>query len=197
MDKLGQELQGHPNHVFVQSLVTGLREGFHIGYKGPKKSCVSWNLKSTQGNPEVVDKYLDKETLQGRVGGPFEPPPPSLTCNVTPLGSFPRKTQGIGTQLSTSPTLVGTQSTFNYKRMSTLLHYVTVDKAISIIKQFGPGAWLRKVDIEEAFRIIPVHPDDWHLLGMYWEGQYYHDKRLSMGSRSSPYIFDQLPIALE
>ena len=44
VDRLEQELQGHPNQVFVQSLVTGLREGFHIGYKGPEKSRVSRNL---------------------------------------------------------------------------------------------------------------------------------------------------------
>ena len=75
VDRLEQELQGHPNHTFVQSLVASLREGFHIGYKGPEKSRVSRNLKSAKDNPDVVYKFLDKETLLGRVGGPFDHPP--------------------------------------------------------------------------------------------------------------------------
>ena len=118
--RLEQELQVHPNHVFVQSLFTGLTEGFHISYKGPEKSRVSWNLKSAQENPWVVDKYLDKETLLGWVGGPLKTPFPNMQCH--PIGVIPkeRKTQGNGTQFSTSPTLMGTQSTITYQRMSTL-----------------------------------------------------------------------------
>ena len=93
VDRLEQELQGHRNHTFVQSLVAGLREGFHIGYKGPEKSRVSWNLKSAKDNPDVVDKFLDKETLLGRVGGPFDHPSfPNMQCH--PIGVIPKKDPG-------------------------------------------------------------------------------------------------------
>ena len=51
--------------------------------------------------------------------------------------------------------------------------------------------------MEAAFRIVPVHPSQWHLLGMKWEGKYYFDKVLSMGGRSSPSIFDRIADALE
>ena len=54
--------------------------------------------------------------------------------------------------------------------------YVTIDDAIKGIKRFGPGSFLAKTDIESAFRLIPVHPDDYELLGMKWEGKYYYDK---------------------
>ena len=57
--------------------------------------------------------------------------------------------------------------------------------------------FLSKVDIECAFCIGPVHPDDWHLTGMKFNNQYYFDMRLSMGSRSSPYNFDTIGQALE
>ena len=196
VDRVEQELQGHPNQVFVQSLVTGLREGFHIGYKGPEKSRVSQNLKSAQENPDMADKYLDKETLLGQVGGAFENPPfPNMQCH--PIGVIPKKDPGKWHAILHLSYPDGDSINFHIPKDEYSLHYVTVDKAISIIKQLGPGTLLGKVDIEEAFRIIPVHPDDWHLLGMHWVGQYYYDKRLSMGGRSSPYIFDQLPIALE
>ena len=61
----------------------------------------------------------------------------------------------------------------------------------------GAGCFLSKVDIECAFHIAPFHPDDWHLLGMKFNNQYYFDMRLSMGSRSSPYNFDTIGQALE
>ena len=77
------------------------------------------------------------------------------------------------------------------------LHYVTVDSAISIIKTLGRGARLSKVDIEPAFHIIPLHPSQWHLLGMSWNEKFYFDKWLTMGGRSSPFEFDKLPTALE
>ena len=77
------------------------------------------------------------------------------------------------------------------------LHYVTVDTAISIIKTLGQGAWLSKVDIESAFRIIPLHLSQWNLLGMTWDGKFYFDKRLTMGGSSGPFEFDKLPTAIK
>ena len=57
--------------------------------------------------------------------------------------------------------------------------------------------YLAKTDIESAFRQFPVHPDDWELLGIYWNKSYYFDKALPFGLRSAPYIFNQLSDALE
>ena len=56
---------------------------------------------------------------------------------------------------------------------------------------------MAKTDIESAFRLIPVHPDDWELLGMQWGGLYYYDKVLPFGLRSAPFLFNQLSEALE
>ena len=54
-----------------------------------------------------------------------------------------------------------------------------------------------KTDIGSAFRLIPVHANDWALMGMFWNGQYYFDKVLPFGLRSAPYIFNQLLDAIE
>ena len=45
------------------------------------------------------------------------------------------------------------------------LTYVTIDHAIDIIKQCGSGAWLCKVDISDAFKQIPIHPNFWRYFG--------------------------------
>ena len=56
---------------------------------------------------------------------------------------------------------------------------------------------MSKTDIQSAFRIIPVHPEDWELLGLSWKGRYYFDKALPFGLGSAPYLFNQLLDALE
>ena len=56
---------------------------------------------------------------------------------------------------------------------------------------------MAKKDIESAFHLYPVHPDDWELLGMKWDGKYYYDKVLPFGLRSAPFLFNQLSDAIE
>ena len=42
----------------------------------------------------------------------------------------------------------------------------SIDDAVKIIRQLGPGAQLAKCDLREAYRVIPVHPEDCPRLGM-------------------------------
>ena len=42
---------------------------------------------------------------------------------------------------------------------------------------------MAKTDKESAFRIFPIHRDDWELLGMLWEDKYYVDLFLPFGLR--------------
>ncbi len=57
------------------------------------------------------------------------------------------------------------------------LRYSTVDEAVILVKD--PCSFMVKVDIESAYRIIPVNPDDRPLLGMRWNGKLYIDTALT------------------
>ena len=46
------------------------------------------------------------------------------------------------------------------------LCYATVDNAINFIKKAGRGAWLAKADITDVFKVMPLHPSQWHLFGV-------------------------------
>ena len=48
---------------------------------------------------------------------------------------------------------------------------------------------LVKIDLKEAYRLIPVHPDDYHLFGVTWQGHTYVDRALPFGLCSAPKIF--------
>ena len=53
---------------------------------------------------------------------------------------------------------------------------------------------MAKLDIQHAFRLCPVHPADWPLLGYMWQDKFFVDIRLPFGSRSSPFIFTQFAL---
>ena len=67
-----------------------------------------------------------------------------------------------------------------------------IDNVIKLVKYFGRDSYLGKTDVEDAFRNIDIHPSDYHLLGLTWNGFYYYDKCLPMGASSSCTIFENV-----
>ena len=68
---------------------------------------------------------------------------------------------------------------------------------ITFVKSVGKNCFLAKIDIKNAFRIIPVHPDDYPLLGIFWKGSFYYDKCMPMGCSSSCKIFETFSTTVE
>ena len=66
-----------------------------------------------------------------------------------------------------------------------------------MIKKLETGCTLAKTDVKSALRIIPVHPQDYHLSVMQWRGKYYVDCCLPMGLASSCRTFEKLSTGME
>ena len=77
------------------------------------------------------------------------------------------------------------------------VHYANIDKAIRRIKHSGVGSYLAKTDVKSAFRILPVNPQDYHLLSLKWKDQYYYDKCMPMECASSCITFESFSTAVE
>ena len=77
------------------------------------------------------------------------------------------------------------------------LVYVSVDTVAAVAAGYGRGALLAKMDIESAYRLIPVHPQDRPLQAVQWGGAIYVDPMLPFGLRSAPKIFNAVADALE
>lgn len=58
-------------------------------------------------------------------------------------------------------------------------------------------AFLCKTHIRSAFRIIPVDPKDYELLGFRFQSMFYFDRCLPMGCQTSCKIFEEFSSALE
>ena len=56
---------------------------------------------------------------------------------------------------------------------------------------------MAKTDLRNAFRLIPVSPQDYKLLSFSWQGGYYFDRCVNMGGSSSCKIFEAVSSALQ
>jgi len=104
----------------------------------------------------------------------------------TDLGSSPRIISQINGTLSHSK---GHSVNSGSSKELCSLRYITVDNAIQQAQMMGRGVLLTKVDIKSAFRLLPAHPTDRHLLVMRWNKQLCVDTCLPFGLRSAPKLF--------
>ena len=61
-----------------------------------------------------------------------------------------------------------------------------------------PGAYMAKVDLESAYRSVPIHPDDYQSTGLQWtfaghsSSSWLFDTRLPFGAKCAPGIFHKI-----
>ena len=180
-------------------LVHGFSHGFCIGCFGlpPQPEVHKGNLQSAEEYSGVIDAKIAKELASGRVLGPFDVSPSMPNYRVSPLGVVPKKTPGEFRMIHHLSHPEGSSvNDFIPKDMSSV-HYATIQDAIDFIKDSPKPVYMAKVDIESAFRIIPVSPADRPMLGFRWRGQYFMDAVLPMGCSSSCAIFERFSTALE
>ena len=51
------------------------------------------------------------------------------------------------------------------------MNYQTIDDPIALVKPCGSMSYMTKVDIENAYKIVPIHPHDFELLGFSIDGK--------------------------
>ena len=155
-------------------------------------------MLSAMQHPEQINEYLEKELRLGRMLGPFRdlgglPPVHISRFGVIPKGHNTGKWRLI-TDLSFPP---GNSVNDGIDPAICSLRYTTVEDVASVAAQLGPHTLMAKIDIESAYRLIPVHPEDRFLLGVNWRDQVYIDPMLPFGLRSAPKIFNAVADALE
>jgi hypothetical protein len=195
-----RELAGHEDRQFVDDLLRGLESGFLTGIENPPTGRLECpNLLSAKRDKEFVDKALAQEVNNGYIIGPLDTVP-YTHYRVSPMGVAQSKyslKKRLILDLSSPHDVNGVDSVNSLiDKDNYSLKYVTIDDAIKIIKCLGKGSWLTKVDIKDAFRILPIHPSHRPYHCVKWKGRYYVYARLAFGSRSSPKIFTELSKAL-
>ena len=157
--------------------------GFQIGCVGvpPPPTSGIRNLHSANTFSSVIDRKIAKELALGRILGPYEVMPNYPNYRISPLGEF-RMIHHLSFPEGFSV------NDFIPKEMSSV-QYATIQDAISFIQRSPQSVYMAKVDVESAFRIMPVSPADRPLLGFQWLRKFYMDAVLPMGCSSSCAIF--------
>ncbi len=195
MDKLVSLLERYPDQRAAGILHVGFTEGFSIGYSGPRVAMESRNLVSARRHPEAVREKINKELGLGRVAGPFLNPPLS-NFRVSPIGVVP-KASGAFRLIHHLSWPTGNSVNDGIADELCAVKYSSFDEAVQRVAGLGTSTLLAKSDVKSAFRLLPVRPQDFCLLGFKMDGLYFVDKCLPMGAASAPALFESFSSFLE
>lgn len=122
--------------------------------------------------------------------GPFQHLPIS-NLQVSPVGVVP-KSDGVSWRFITHLSYPSEGGINDYiDKIHCTVRYTSFDRVIEMISKLGKRAELGVHDIKSAFRLLPVHPGDFDLLGFKIEDKYYVNKCLPMGCAVSCKIFEK------
>ena len=163
-----------------------IRHGARIGHTGPKQLIISPNLPSANDSFETLEKDLQEQKAHHRL---MPVPTPGERFICSPLRLVPKSTNAWRRihHLSFPPG----RSVNDYIPPDWgTSEYTSFDDAVAMVAAAGQGAILIKRDLADAFRHIPVAPEDYWLLGFSWNNKYWTDCFLPFGLRTSPFLFD-------
>ena len=196
-NRFEHHLKGY-DQVLTKYVIDGFTKGFRIhataathNIQAPKNSHIAVK------HPDAVSQKISKELSKGTIAGPFKQPP-FPTFQISPLSLRP-KNDGSGWRLLHDLSYPYDENSVNQAIPNNFKHvkYSSVQDAINIIQDIGKGAYMAKADIASAFTLVPIHPDDYHLLGFKWDNSYYYYKTLPQGAGSSCFIFERISTALQ
>ena len=136
------------------------------------------------------------ETKLGRILGPFNQPPlHNWICS--PVRMVPKKNT-TEMRMITHPSYPHRNSINSHiDPADTKTQYQSFDAALKLVAAQGKGAYMLKGDVKLAFWLVPIRPQDWHLLGSCFQQQYYIDICLHFGASISCAIFEKVGSLLQ
>ena len=191
-------LRNHPDQTMVEEVVTGFEKGFDLGLTSlppPREPCR--NSRRVERNLLKTQELVDDEVRKGHILGPFDAPPlPNMV--YSPLNIVPKP----GTdkwRLIHDLTFPRTAEAVNrcIPEANAKVQYHTINDVIEMALEIGCEAHGARIDINAAFRNLPIRFKDLHLLGFTLNGKFYINSSLPFGASSSCQLFEKVACALE
>ena len=137
------------NAIVAEELRSGFKNGFKLGYLGPRVLQKSKNLISVAENMDEVMKKIAGEVEKGRVAGPFDNIPfTNLRCS--PIGLVPKKNPGEFKLIHHLSWPEGNSVNHHIDPTMASVKYASFDDAIILIQSAGKNCELAKCDIKSA-----------------------------------------------
>ena len=130
------------------------------------------------------------------MAGPFTHQPFPVFI-ISPLGLIPKKVPGEYRLIHDLSFPRNLSVNSHIDPSFTKVSYQDLDHAISTILSLGKNSLIAKADLKDAFRLLPIHPQDHWLLGFKWDDMFYFDKCLPMGCSVSCQLFETFSTAIQ
>lgn len=183
------------NSPDASALLEGFTNGFSINYSGPRQPRECKNSASIRQNISLAQQKIDKEVSAGRIAGPFKNRP-LVNLQVSPIALLPKKNGGFRLIHNLSSPRDKSINDFIDPKLCSV-QYTSFDEAVHMIQDLGANCSLVKVDLKDAFRLLPVKLSDIELLGFKFLDHYYVDKCLPMGCSISCSHFERFSTFIE
>ena len=130
-------------------------------------------MLSALEHPQKVEKYLGKELEANRIIRiPSLREAKALGLHSSPFGVIPKKNPPNKWRLIVDLSAPeGHSINVGISKELASLSYVSVDDEVNGILERGRGTLMAKMDIQHAYRNIPVHPSDLFYLACNGKGQ--------------------------
>ena len=176
----------------------GIHSSFRIGFQFGSVACrpASKNMQSASQCEQKIDQFFAQECAAGRILGPLDHALVPM-AHISRLGAVPKSTPGRYRPIVDLSFPEGHSPNDGISASFFSLSYVLVEDTAQLVLKQGRGTLLAKMDIRNAYRNVPVHPDDQWLLGMSWHQGVFIDTVLPFGLRSAPKVFNAVTDALE
>ncbi len=164
-----------------------IRFGVELGYEGPTDAFIlSENLASTLEDTEIIDNKLRNDLALQRVVEVKAPAPPFIS---SPLGLVP-KHDGGWRKIHHLSHLRGHSVNSQIPDGAGEMRYTRFQDSLRMVTKAGKNCVIRKRDVKDAFRNLPVALQHQWLLGFKWRNKHYKEPCLSFGLSTAPFIFN-------
>lgn len=178
-------------------LADGFQAGFSLRHDSTVEDSYAQNSPALLLQQHLAEAKILKEVSLGRIAGPF-PHPPFHPFHISPLGLREKKIPGTYRLIHNLSYPYDDQAiNFHISDANKTVQYASITDAIHLIMQHPFGSFTAKTDIADAFRLLPINPQEYHKLGFQFKGKYYYDRCLPMGCSSSCAIFECFATALQ
>lgn len=190
-DMLARHLNNYHDKEFI---CCGFKDGFSLGIRAEQKlqPCAKPYPAKTELRCKIAD-----EVSKGRIVGPFRQPPLE-DLMISPVCIIPKpNSEKVRMIFNLSqPKDMSVNDNIDATRIP--VKYCSVTDVVQWIKnnQCGDGWFMSKIDLADAYRMVPIKKSDWKFLGMRVGDDIFIDRCLPMGASSSCQTFQKISDAL-
>ena len=149
------------------------------------KSCFAMDYASKLNNILLTELETGKVSISS-----------SKPTQIHSLGAIPKPNGSV--RHITDCSMPDKRSVNNFmKKTFSSFSFDTIDDVVTKVK---PGDFMATIDLQDAYRSVPIHPDDRTHFGLRWDfgfgPTYLTDNFLCFGSKCSAFIFNRLTDAV-